>query len=159
VTHIFSLGRRNTKILLCAPSNCAIDEVTVRLISRIKTLEREAERTGGGEGGKSLKILRIGDVENSVKAIQEVSLDALSQAHKESDKDGASGTAHLDEKIRERTAHREALRKLLDDAHQKKKILEEKDDKEKDANELESVKKNIRELTAEKNEVSFSLSS
>ena len=99
---------------------------------------------------RKIKVLRIGDVENSVKAIQEVSLDFLSLSQKEKEKENDYGPGKLDEKLRETCAHKESVRILLDKAYEKKKEMEEG---EGEAKEMEAVKKEIRDLMQEKHEV------
>ncbi|THH27997.1 hypothetical protein EUX98_g6198 [Antrodiella citrinella] len=89
------------KILLCAPSNAAIDEITFRLKEGV---------SGAGHKDATLKVVRVGAVKSMHASIKDVSLDALVDQKLNSDpntviKDARSEIASLRsqlESVRER---------------------------------------------------------
>ena len=101
--------QRQKKLLVCAPSNAAVDEIVLRLKSGVKTI-----------GGKTrnIKVLRLGRSEAINAAVKDVTLDELVRARLEGDDSKDKAKADRDK------LHADAA-KIRDDLAQLRPQLEE----------------------------------
>jgi senataxin len=127
---------KQVKLLLCAPSNAAIDEATLRLIQKTKSFPKQPQ------------ILRIGDVESSHQSIQNVSVDSLLKQWEEKDADRLKEQDDLRiclEQLTETQSHLIQIKEKLADAHGSVRDHEKEN--------TQDIRARIRSLNQEKNEV------
>ncbi len=75
------------KLLVCAPSNAAVDELVSRLMAGVTDLKGQKQK---------INVIRLGRVDKINAAIKEVTLDGLVEKRMEADR--ASGNPHVSEK-------------------------------------------------------------
>ncbi|RGP62673.1 hypothetical protein FLONG3_10166 [Fusarium longipes] len=100
--------KRSKKLLVCAPSNAAVDELVLRLKAGVKTISGKT---------KSINVLRLGRSEAINAAVRDVTLDELVKARMEGDQTKDKAKADRDKlhedagKIKEQLA---VLRPLME---------------------------------------------
>ncbi|KAJ3483002.1 hypothetical protein NLG97_g7417 [Lecanicillium saksenae] len=129
-------GQKPKKLLVCAPSNAAVDELVTRLKNGIKT-------TGGKT--KNINVLRLGRTDAISAAVKDVTLDELVRVRMEGDstKDKAKATR---EKLHERAGQIKEelsiLRPKLDEANEK----EDQDFRNKLLRQFDELKREQRDI-------------
>ena len=120
------------KLLVCAPSNAAVDELVMRFKSGVKTLQGEH---------RNISILRLGRSDAINAAVQDVTLDELINKRMKSGgqtqaKEATQGFMNehqaISEKLREARDKKEPNTKDVDFLRQKKAQLSHKIDEAKD---------------------------
>ncbi|KAM3503525.1 hypothetical protein MY11210_008680 [Beauveria gryllotalpidicola] len=129
-------GQRPKKLLVCAPSNAAVDELVTRMKNGIKTTSGKT---------KHVNVLRLGRSDAINAAVKDVTLDELVRARMEGDstKDKAKTTR---DKLHERASQIKEelgiLRPKLDEANEK----EDQDYRNKLLRQFDELKREQRDI-------------
>ncbi len=91
------------KILLCAPSNAAIDEITFRL---------KEGASGAGQRNISIKVVRVGNPKSMNASVKDVSLDYLTEQKLNSNSDGKNSAKDAGSEMSRLRTELESAKKL-----------------------------------------------
>ena len=128
--------KRSKKLLVCAPSNAAVDELVLRLKAGVKTISGKT---------KSINVLRLGRSDAINAAVRDVTLDELVKARMEGDQTKDKAKANREKlhedagKIKEQLA---ALRPLLEAS----KTQEDRTIYNKHSREFDALKQRQRDI-------------
>jgi senataxin len=91
------------KILLCAPSNAAIDEITFRLKEGV---------SGAGQRSTPIKVVRVGNPKAMNSSVKDVSLDSLTEQKLNSNSDAKAATKDSSSEMSRLRSELEAAKRL-----------------------------------------------
>ncbi|KAJ2971510.1 hypothetical protein NQ176_g7651 [Zarea fungicola] len=129
-------GQKPKKLLVCAPSNAAVDELVTRLKTGIKTISGKT---------RSINVIRLGRTDAISSSVKDVTLDELVRIRMEGDSTKDKAKAQRD-KLHERASQIKEelgiLRPKLDEANEK----EDQDFRNKLLRQFDELKREQRDI-------------